>query len=169
MEEKSLPLIEKSQYICETLDQIQLSISQTVAEENHQVEKLQLKINQLEELIKYEIQREISCQNLLMYLSLIKKLFLLINYYLSREYKNSKDDPFIEQIKKSIEILYKKYIISDDIGISTIHMLQTIENKIKYLFNLIENMNPLFIIEAEKVFKNKYFFFIIYYYFSHVK
>ena len=52
-----------------------------------------------------------------------------------------KDDPFIEQIKKTIEILYKKYFISDDIGISTIHMLQTIENKIKSLFNLIENMN----------------------------
>jgi len=58
----------------------------------------------------------------------------------------------IEQIKKSIEILYKKYFISDDIDISTIHMLQIIENKIKSLFNLIENMNSSFIIEAEKVF-----------------
>jgi len=90
-----------------------------------------------------------------------KKLFLLINYYLSREYKNSKDDPFIEQIKKSIEILYKKYIISDDIGISTIHMLQTIENKIKSLFNIIEHMDSSIIIEAEKVFykENKTFYF----------
>jgi hypothetical protein len=79
-------------------------------------------------------------------------------FFFSSEYKNCKDDPLIEQIKKSIEILYKKYFISDDIDISTIHMLQIIENKIKSLFNLIENMNSSFIIEAEKVFffsKNK--------------
>jgi len=31
-------------------------------------------------------------------------------------------------------------------------MLQTIENKIKSLFNLIENMNSSLIIEAEKVY-----------------
>jgi hypothetical protein len=73
-------------------------------------------------------------------------------FFFSSEYKNCKDDPLIEQIKKSIEILYKKYFTSDDIDISTIHMLQIIENKIKSLFNLIENMNSSFIIEAEKVF-----------------
>jgi hypothetical protein len=47
-------------------------------------------------------------------------------------------------------------------------MLQTIENKIKSLFNLIEDMDSSLINDAEKVFfeKNKLFF---YYYFSLVK
>lgn len=66
MEEKSLPLIEKSQYTYETLDQIQLTINKTIDEETNQIKEYQLKINQLEDLIKYEIEREISCQNLLM-------------------------------------------------------------------------------------------------------
>ncbi len=69
-----------------------------------------------------------------------------------RQYKNEKDNPFIDQIRKTIEILYKKHIISDDIGISTIHMLQTIENKIKSLFNIIEYMDSSHLIQAEKVF-----------------
>jgi len=67
MEEKSLPLVQKSQYTSEILDKIQSNINLTVTEENQQVEKLQIKINQLEELIKHEIEREISCQNILMY------------------------------------------------------------------------------------------------------
>lgn len=58
-------------------------------------------------------------------------------------------------IKNSIEILYKKYINSDDSGISTIHMLQIIENKIKNLLNSIENLNPELILEAEKVIHTK--------------
>jgi transcriptional regulator NrdR family protein len=67
MEEKSLPLIQKSQYTSEILDKIQSDINLTITEENQQVEQLQIKINQLEELIKHEIEREISCQNILMY------------------------------------------------------------------------------------------------------
>ena len=66
MEEKSLPLIQKSQYTSETLDKIHSNINTTLTEQNHEVEKLQIKINQLENLIKQEIKREISCQNLLM-------------------------------------------------------------------------------------------------------
>jgi 3-dehydroquinate dehydratase len=66
MEEKSLPLIQKSQYTSEKLDQIHSSITNTQTEHDHQVEKLQLKLNQLENLIHQEISREISCQNLLM-------------------------------------------------------------------------------------------------------
>jgi hypothetical protein len=80
---------------------------------------------------------------------------LLFKIFISREQKNSKTDPFIEQMKKMIEILYKKYLISDDIGISTVHMLQLIENRIKYFFNQIETMDSLLIIEAEKVSINK--------------
>jgi transcriptional regulator NrdR family protein len=67
MEEKSLPLIQKSQYTSEILDKIQSDINLTINEENQQVEQLQIKINQLEKLIKHEIEREISCQNILMY------------------------------------------------------------------------------------------------------
>ncbi len=80
---------------------------------------------------------------------------IFINNFISSEYKTSKDDPLIDQIKKTIEILYKKYIISDDIGISTIHMLEIIETKIKSLFNIIENLDASFIMEAEKVFSRK--------------
>ncbi len=80
---------------------------------------------------------------------------IFINNFISSEYKTSKDDPLIDQIKKTIEILYKKYIISDDIGISTIHMLEIIETKIKSLFNIIENLDASFIMEAEKVFFRK--------------
>ncbi|CAF0952452.1 unnamed protein product [Adineta steineri] len=133
MEEKSLPLVQKSQYTCETLDQIHSTISLTTNEQNSQVEQLQTKITQLENLIKHETEHEISCQNLLI------------------QYKNGKDHSSIEQLKQTIEVLYKKYIISDDIGISTIHMLQTIENKIKSLFNTIEHMDSSILIEAEKV------------------
>ena len=75
----------------------------------------------------------------------------IVRFYFSH-YKSEKDDPFISEIKKSIEIFYKKYFISDDIGISTIHMLQTIENKIKSLFNILEHMDPSHLIQAEKVF-----------------
>ncbi|CAF0907730.1 unnamed protein product [Adineta steineri] len=132
MEEKSLPLVQKSQYTCETLDKIHSTINLTTNEQNFQVEQLQIKITQLENLIKNETEHEISCQNLLI------------------QYKNEKDHSSIEQLKQTIEILYKKYIISDDIGISTIHMLQTIENKIKSLFNIIEHMDSSILIEAEK-------------------
>ncbi|CAF4186176.1 unnamed protein product, partial [Adineta steineri] len=132
MEEKSLPLVQKSQYTCETLDKIHSTINLTTNEQNSQVEQLQIKITQLENLIKHEIEHETSCQNLLI------------------QYKNEKDHSSIEQLKQTIEILYKKYIISDDIGISTIHMLQTIENKIKSLFNTIEHMDSSILIEAEK-------------------
>jgi hypothetical protein len=81
MEEKSLPLIQKSQYTSETLDQIQSTINLTIIEQNQQVEQLQIKINQLEELIKHEIEREISCQNILMYFSVTK--IIIINQLFS--------------------------------------------------------------------------------------
>ncbi|CAF0966684.1 unnamed protein product [Adineta steineri] len=132
MEEKSLPLVQKSQYTCETLDKIHSTINLTINEQNSQVEQLQIKITQLVNLIKHETEHEISCQNLLI------------------QYKNEKDHSSIEQLKQTIEILYKKYIISDDIGISTIHMLQMIENKIKSLFNTIEHMDSSTLVEAEK-------------------
>ncbi|CAF3149946.1 unnamed protein product [Rotaria sp. Silwood2] len=132
MEEKSLPLVEKSQYTSEILDKVHSTINNTITEQNHEVEQLQLKIDQLEELIKHEIEHEISCQNTLI------------------QYKNEKNDPFIEQIKKTIEILYKRHVISDDIGISTVYMLQTIENKIKSLLNIIEHMDSSAVMEAEK-------------------
>jgi len=74
MEEKSLPLVQKSQYTSEILDKIQSDINLTITEENQQVEQLQIKINQLEELIKHEIEREISCQNILMYLVFFSKI-----------------------------------------------------------------------------------------------
>jgi hypothetical protein len=66
-------------------------------------------------------------------------------------------------MRNTIEIVYKKYFISDDIGISTVHMLQTIENKIKSLFNIIEHMDSSHLIQAEKVFlsKKQNIFFII--------
>ena len=67
IEEKSLPLVEKSQLTSETLDKIHLSINTTTNDQYQQVEELQKKINQLEDLIKYEIEHEISCQNTLLY------------------------------------------------------------------------------------------------------
>ncbi|CAF3556586.1 unnamed protein product [Rotaria socialis] len=136
MEEKSLPLVEKSQYTSELLDSIHSTIKNTISEQNHEVEQLKIKINQLEESIKQEIEREISCQNIL------------------TQCKNEKNDPLIEQIKNTIEILYKNHIISDDMGISTIHMLQTIENKIKSLLNIIEHMDSSAVMEAEKFREN---------------
>lgn len=95
------------------------------------------------------------------------KIFLCILFFstnikltlFSREHKNSKDNSNTNEIKKLIEILYKKYINSNDSGISTIHMLQIIENKIKNLFNLIENIDPTLIIQAEKVFQKNIFFY----------
>lgn len=66
MEEKSLPLVQKSQMTSESLEQIQYTINQTLLDQDHQVEQLQEKITRLEEQIKHEIDREISCQNLLM-------------------------------------------------------------------------------------------------------
>ncbi len=135
MEEKSLPLIQKSQSNSEILEQIRSAINSTILEQNQQVEQLQLKIDQLEQSIKHEINREISCQSIL----------------ISSEYKNSKTDSLIEQMKKTIEILYKKYLISDDIDISSVHMLQLLENRVKYFFNQIETMDSYLIIEAEKV------------------
>ncbi len=81
MEEKSLPLVQKSQYASETLDKIHSTINRTRTEQNHQVEQLQIKINQLEELIKHEIEREISCQNILMYFSVTK--IIIINQLFS--------------------------------------------------------------------------------------
>ncbi len=93
---------------------------------------------------------------------------IFINNFISSEHKTSKDDPLIDQIKKTIEILYKKYIISDDIGISTIHMLEIIETKIKSLFNIIENLDASFIMEAEKVFSRKKSKIFLNYYFRHV-
>ena len=79
------------------------------------------------------------------------RLFVDRFIFFSRQYKNDKNDPFIEQLKQTIEILYKKYVISDDIGIATIHMLQSIENKIKSLFDIIEHMDSSSVMEAEKV------------------
>ncbi|CAF1641050.1 unnamed protein product [Rotaria magnacalcarata] len=136
MEEKSLPLVEKSQYTSEILDRIHSTIKNTISEHNHEVEQLKIKINQFEEFIKQEIEREISCQHIL------------------AQCKNEKNDPLIEQIKNTTEILYKKHIISNDMGISTIHMLQTIENKIKSLLNIIEHMDSSAVMEAEKFREN---------------
>ena len=152
MEEKSLPLVQKSQSTSETLDQIHASINRTIIEQNEQVEELQMRINQLEESIKHEIEREISCQNILMYTLLFQPNFSSIIF---SEYKNSKDEPLIEQMRATIETLYKKYLLSDDTGISTVHMLQAIENKIKSLFNQIETMDSSLVIEAEKVFEKE--------------
>ncbi|CAF3634743.1 unnamed protein product [Rotaria socialis] len=158
MEEKSLPLVEKSQYTSELLDSIHSTIKNTISEQNHEVEQLKIKVNQLEESIKQEIEREISCQNILTYFL----LFLSPSYsrtsymykFIYRQCKNEKNDPLIEQIKNTIEILYKNHIISDDMGISTIHMLQTIENKIKSLLNIIEHMDSSAVMEAEKFREN---------------
>ena len=75
-----------------------------------------------------------------------------INHFLhSSQYKTTKDNPFNDQLKQAIEQLYKKYVISDDVGLSTHSMLQAIESKIQSLFNIIEQMNPTDIVEAEKV------------------
>jgi hypothetical protein len=78
MEEKSLPLVQKSQYTSETLDKIHSTINITIDEQNHEVEQLQIKINQLEDSIKHEIEREISCQNILMYFSFVSQTTLSI-------------------------------------------------------------------------------------------
>ena len=66
MEEKSLPLVQKSQMTSESLEQIQYTINQTILDQNHQVEQLQERITRLENQIQHEIDREISCQNILM-------------------------------------------------------------------------------------------------------
>ena len=71
MEEKSLPLVQKSQSNSEILEQIRSTINSTIIEQNQQVEQFQLKIDELEELIKHEINRELSCQSILMYSSLL--------------------------------------------------------------------------------------------------
>ena len=67
MEEKSLPLVEKSQYTSEILDKVNSTINVTLKKQNHEVEQLQSKINELEKLIKHEIERETLSQNILMY------------------------------------------------------------------------------------------------------
>ena len=72
-----------------------------------------------------------------------------------RQHKKNRNDPFIEQVKETIEILYRKYITYDEIDVSVIQMLQTIEKKIKSLFNIIEQMDLSVIIEAEKVLLDK--------------
>lgn len=66
MEEKSLPLVQKSQTISETLDEIQMTIKKNLLDENQQVQQLQNRINQFEDMIKNEINRELTCQNRLM-------------------------------------------------------------------------------------------------------
>ena len=66
MEEKSLPLVQKSQMTSESLEHIQSTINQTIVDQDHQVKHLQEKISEFEEQIQHEIEREISCQNLLM-------------------------------------------------------------------------------------------------------
>lgn len=66
MEEKSLPLVQKSQTISETLDDVQLTIKKNLLDENEQVQQLENRINQFEDMIKTEINRELSCQNRLM-------------------------------------------------------------------------------------------------------
>ncbi|CAF1145180.1 unnamed protein product [Adineta ricciae] len=132
MEEKSLPLVEKSQHTSEVLDRIHSTTITTQTEQDHQVEQLQLKINHLKDLINHEIEREITCKNLF------------------TQYKTMKDNPFNDQLKQAIEQLYKKYIISDDVGLSTHSMLQAVESKIQNLFHIIEQMNSTDIVEAEK-------------------
>mgnify|MGYP006892781648 FL=1 len=66
MEEKSLPLVQKSQTISETLDDVQLTIKKNLLDENEQVQQLENRIHQFEDMIKTEINRELSCQNRLM-------------------------------------------------------------------------------------------------------
>ena len=66
MEEKSLPLVQKSQMTSESLEHIQYTINQTLADQDQQVKQLQEKISELEGQIQHEIDREISCQNILM-------------------------------------------------------------------------------------------------------
>lgn len=66
MEEKSLPLVQKSQMTSESLEQIQYTINQTILDQDQQVEQLQETITRLENQIQHEIDREISCQNILM-------------------------------------------------------------------------------------------------------
>lgn len=67
MEEKSLPLVEKSQQTSEYLDNIHSKILATQAEQDHDVDQLELAIHHLEELIQRETEREDACRALLVY------------------------------------------------------------------------------------------------------
>ena len=65
MEEKSLPLVEKSQHTAEILDQMQSKIDAIQTDQQHQVALFQQKIDQLEEFLHQAKEREHSCQSLL--------------------------------------------------------------------------------------------------------
>ena len=168
MEEKSLPLVEKSQHTSEILDSIRSNIQNIINEQNYEVEQLQIKINHLQESSQHELKYENSCENILKYIFLfyfiLKREILCIHWHFVfvfvflfcfRQHKKNRNDPFIEQVKETIEILYRKYITYDEIDVSVIQMLQTIEKKIKSLFNIIEQMDLSVIIEAEKVLLDK--------------
>ena len=70
---------------------------------------------------------------------------------LSSEYKTFKDEPSIKPMLNAIENLYKKYLLFDDIGLSSVHMLQTVEHHIRSLFEQIKHLDAALINEAEKV------------------
>jgi hypothetical protein len=65
MEDKSLPLLEKSQHAFEVLDQLQSNIDTITIDQRYQVESCQGNINQLKQSIEQSVEFERSCQKIL--------------------------------------------------------------------------------------------------------
>jgi hypothetical protein len=73
-----------------------------------------------------------------------------------RDYESQTNDPSIDQMTRNIASVYQRHILSADMDISTLHMLQAIENKIQRYLNLLEQADASLLAEAEKVVLNEY-------------
>ena len=149
MEEKSLPLVQKSQQTSETLDQLQTKIDAVHIDQHQQAQHLQEKIDQVEQTIRDTRERERLCQTVLTYVAPCRKLTGCI--CCTRENRNEKNDPFIEQLVKAVENLYQRHILSADAGVSTHRMIEALETRMKSLLNVLEQADPFRLVEAEKV------------------
>lgn len=152
MEEKSLPLVQKSQQTSETLDQLQTKIEAVHIDQLQQVEHLQEKVDQLEQTIRDALQRERSCRTVLMWDASRWDTADYIDRF--REHRNEKNETFIEQMVEAVGNLYRRHILSADAGVSTRHMIEALENRMKSLLFALEHADSRRLVEAEKVWRS---------------
>ena len=151
MEEKSLPLVQKSQQTSETLDQLQTKIEAVHIDQHQQVQHSQEKIDQLELTVQDALERERSCRTVLMWDAFRWDATDHIDRF--REHRNEKNETFIEQMVEAVGTLYQRHILSADAGVSTSHMIEALENRMKSLLHALEQADSRRLAEAEKVWR----------------
>jgi len=71
--------------------------------------------------------------------------------FVCRQYKKEEQDALLNELNSQVEIVFQKHITANDAGLSTVRMLQQIEERLEHLFSVLERANSQTVIQAEQV------------------